>query len=154
METPSRLRPELAAHSRLALDTAPLIYFLEGDRDRAPLVREVLIAASLGVVSLVVSTLTEAELLVAPLRANDQRATSAIRALLDGSTGLAVIDVSRNIARSAASIRADHGLALPDAVVAATAIEARCTGLMGNDRSLGRLQARLAYLHVDDLIMN
>ena len=57
---------------RVAIDTGPLIYFLSGDTNRAPIVRRLLAAASRGEIQIVVSTITEAELLVAPLRQSDR----------------------------------------------------------------------------------
>ncbi len=59
--------------------------------------------------------------------------------------------MTRETARRAAGIRAEHGLRMVEAIVAATALEAGCTALVGNDRALRRLPAP-TYLHVDDLV--
>jgi len=142
----------LAEHTQLAIDTAPLIYFLADDAKRASLVQEVLNGAAAGRVHLVVSVVTEAELLVGPLQKNERDAVSVIARLLDGASGIEVAPVSRGIAQEAARLRAEHKLSLPDAMVAATALQYGCTALLANDAAFARLDARLTYLHVDDLI--
>lgn len=132
------------------MDTAPLIYYLEGDDVRAPLVRLLLVGATQGRYSLVVSAVTEAELLVAPLRRKDEAARAAVGDLLDGEAISKVEAVSREIARRSAQIRAETMLRLPDAIVAATALDAGCSALLGNDSKFRRLKEKIAYLHLDD----
>ncbi|MCL6641173.1 MAG: PIN domain-containing protein, partial [Candidatus Rokubacteria bacterium] len=83
------------------------------------------------------------------LKLGAQGATTVAQ-LLDGP-GIEVVPLSRPMAREAARLRARHGLGLADAVVAATALGAGCTALVGNDRAFRRLGDRLAYLHLDDL---
>lgn len=140
--------------SRVALDTAPLIYFLQGDPKRAPIVREVLSAAVRGELEVVVSVVTEAELLVAPLRRPDSSLFCApVHDLLNGPPALNVQAVTRQIARRAAEIRARWNLRLADALIAATAAETGCVTLLGNDLQFRRLEIEgLSYRHLDDLV--
>ncbi len=151
MGSKGRFPPPLTGHALVAIDTAPLIYFLEGDRRRAAPVRETLLAASRGALTLVASVITESELLVGPIEAGDPAALESVGALLDGPANIRVMDVTREIGREGAALRAEHGLSLPDALVAATALVEGCTALLGNDRALRRLSDRLAYVHLDDL---
>ncbi len=139
-----------AGHTRVAIDTAPLIYFLNGDEVRAPLVRPVLAASAAREIDLVVSVVTEAELLIAPLRSGDDRTVSVVSRLLDGPADISVAPVGREIGRLAAHIRSEIGLRLADALIAATAISSGCTALLGNDEKLRRLGDRIEYLHLDD----
>lgn len=141
----------LAGHGRIAIDTAPLIYFVEGDQGRAPIVRELIAEGLRGGVSLVVSAVTEAELLVAPLRRRDSGMATVIGRLLDGA-GVSVAEVTRDIAQRAAAVRAEHRLRLMDALVVATALASRCTALLGNDEVFRRIGGALTYVHLDDLI--
>jgi predicted nucleic acid-binding protein len=117
-----------ARHVRIAVDTAPLIYFLNGDNVRASLVRPVLAASAAHEIELVVSV------------------------VLDGPAALSVTPVGREIGRLAAHLRAELGLRLADALIAATAIVTGCTALLGNDTSFRRLGDRIEYLHLDDHI--
>jgi len=106
--------------------------------------------ATQGQFFLVVSAVTEAELLVAPFRRKDLAAQSAVSALLNGAAISEVETVSRDVALRAAKIRAELSLRLPDAIVAATALEAGCSALLANDVKFKRLKG-IAYLHLDDL---
>lgn len=135
----------LAGHTRILLDTAPLIYLLEGD-GRAPGVEGIIDAGSAGV-SLLISVVTEMELLVGPLRSGDREQASVVREFLDQH--VTVLDMTREIARSAAEVRATKTLSLPDAVVIATALESGCTLIVGNDARFRRLEG-IEYLHLDD----
>jgi len=103
---------------------------------------------------LVVSAVTEAELLVAPSRQEDpEAACRPVHDLLAGPPAFDVRDVSRPIARRAASIRAAWNLRLADAIIAATAVEAGCPGLLGNGGRFRRLEVEgLTYYHLDDLV--
>ena len=75
----------LLAQPRLALDTAPLIYFLEATPARVSVVRDVLHAAAREQLEVVISVVTEAELLVAPLRMEEpDLAVATVQVLLDG----------------------------------------------------------------------
>jgi len=141
-------------HRRVALDTAPLIYFLTGQGERAVAVRGVLLAAAQGDVELVLSTVSEAELLVAPLRQPDPEAASRpVHELLAGPPAFDVRPVSGQVARLAASYRARWNLRLADALVAASAVDAGCDALLGNDARFHRLELpELRYLHLDDLL--
>ncbi|MEZ4268367.1 MAG: PIN domain-containing protein [Myxococcota bacterium] len=139
-----------ARHRLVVLDTAPLIYFLRGDARRAAHVREILQAATSGELELVISAITEAELLVAPLRAGDPSAVSTVHALLNGSVNFRLHELTRPIARRAAGLRAECSLRLADALVAATGIELGCTALVSNDTAFRRLGDRIEYVHLDD----
>ncbi|MBN1962785.1 MAG: PIN domain-containing protein [Deltaproteobacteria bacterium] len=136
----------------MAVDTAPLIYFLVDAAGRASIAEKLLQLGASGTLQLVVSVLTEAELLVAPLRAQDATSTQTVRALIDGPAGFKVIAVEREIAYRAAELRARHGFKLPDAITAASAIESGCTILVGNDRVFKRLDSSIVYLHLDEFI--
>lgn len=61
-----------------------------------------------------------------------------------------MVEVSRAVARRAASIRADAGIGLIDAIVAATAVTEGCSVLVSNDRKFRRLAGEIRYVHLDD----
>jgi predicted nucleic acid-binding protein len=132
------------------VDTAPFVYFLGGHGPRDSVVEELLARAAAADLEAVASVVTEAELLVGALRAGPREA-ALVGQLFDGPA-VRVVPVSRQVARRAAEIRAAHGLRMVDAIVAATALEEGCTALLGNDRALRRLEGRIAYLHLDDVV--
>lgn len=137
-------------HGRVALDTAPIVYFLGGYSPRDEVLAQLLELASARRIELVASVLTESELLVGALAAGRDREAAAIGELFDGPV-LRAAPVSRAVARTAADLRARLRLKLIDAVVAATALEEGCTALVGNDQDFRKLGATLTYVHVDDV---
>lgn len=98
----------------------------------------------------VVSVVTEAELLVRPHREGDTEAIERIAGLLS-EDGIHVFALGRPAARSAAELRARHGLKLPDAIIVATALAAGCDAIVGNDGHWRRIK-EIPYLHLDDLL--
>jgi predicted nucleic acid-binding protein len=68
--------------------------------------------------ALAISTLTYAEILVGPLRAGG-RAVAVVERFADQ---VRIVDLSPDIARLAAELRAARGLKLPDAVIVATGL--------------------------------
>lgn len=141
----------IGGHERILIDTAPLIYLLAADEPRGGYVRSVLEDAMRGRFNLWLSQITVAELLVRPLREGDEGAARAARSLVDDAARFSTVDVDRRVAEEAAGLRAATRLGLPDALVAASAVVAGCTALLGNDAGFHRLGERVAYLHLDDL---
>jgi predicted nucleic acid-binding protein len=91
-----------------------------------------------GELSVFVSAITEAELLVHPERDHDQAAIERIGDLFS-EKGIFVAAVNRRVARRAARVRAQEQLKLPDAIIVATAIETGCEAIVGNDYMWHRL---------------
>jgi predicted nucleic acid-binding protein len=63
---------------------------------------------------------------------------------------LTLVDVTREVARRAAQLRARHRLRPADALQAATALVGGATALVTNDRSLARLAPALDVVILDD----
>jgi predicted nucleic acid-binding protein len=99
----------------------------------------------------ILSTITEAELLVRPFRDGNEDQIERVSALLDGG-GVEVVGLDRQVARAAARIRAETGLRLPDAAIAATALVTGCDAIIGNDARCAQRVGDPAYLLLDDLL--
>jgi predicted nucleic acid-binding protein len=99
-----------------------------------------------------VSTVVEAEVMVKPLRNRDWLALDRLELFFGNSPNLIVKSFDRTIARRAALVRASSRLALPDAIIVATALEDRCEALIGNDSSMSQQTLGLPYLHLNDYI--
>lgn len=63
---------ELPSRGRILVDSAPIIYFLEGHRELAPRYASLFECAEAGDYELVVTTVTLAEVLTGPLRTGDE----------------------------------------------------------------------------------
>lgn len=121
----------------MVVDTAPLIYLLEDNAQFAPLFLGLFEAAQRGQIQIALSTMSLAEVLVGPLKnKQDALAKRYERAL--GRYEL--VAMSPEIAVTAARLRANSGLRLPDAVQAATALEMGATALVTHDRDFSRLK--------------
>jgi len=141
----------LSGVRRLGLDTAPIIYFVEGNADFHAVCVPFFAAIDDGQIEAFTSTIAMTETLVHPLRANDIARAAAFRDLLTTGPGISTIPLSATIAERAAQLRADHNLRTPDAIQIATALATGCDAFLTNDVKLKRI-TQLRVIVVDDLI--
>ena len=121
--------------SRVALDTAPLIYWIEDHARYAPILQALFAPADTAKHTLVTSALTLLEVLVVPYRrADDALAKSYEAALTAGDIDLVALDIAT--LRIAALLRARFTVATPDAIQLACALVSGCTTFVTNDRRL------------------
>jgi predicted nucleic acid-binding protein len=119
------------------VDSAPIIYVLEGHPTLGPVFMPLFERQARGEVALAVSTVTLAEVLAGPLAAGEEVLARRYRDVL-GSWQ--VVDLTAAIAESAARLRAAHRLKLPDAVQAASALAIGADALVTHDRDFARLK--------------
>lgn len=100
----------------------------------------------------VLSVISELELLVRPLREGDRAELERIQQLYHGSEHVTTYPVDEAIAQRAADLRARYRLKLADALIVATAIEAGCDGLIGNDELCARRVQEIPYLRLDAIL--
>ena len=121
---------------RVYLDTNIIIYLMEGyavlERPLLDL-RDALLA---GEIMLVTSDLTLCEALVVPFRENNVALVTTYRQFLEESGAFELCPTSRDIYVRASLYRAQFGMATPDAIHIATALEAQCHVFLTNDRPL------------------
>src|ERR1700686_3350270 len=109
---------DLPEDALVLIDSAPIIYFLEGHPKFGPRFKPLFEAHGTGRLRFAVTTITIAEVLTGPLRAGDEAVARRYRATLEGWQ---VVELNVDIAESAARLRASLRLKLPDAIQAATA---------------------------------
>lgn len=126
---------------------------VETDDAVAQRLGSLLVRALDGRMSIVTSELTLAELLVEPLRQEDNELLDTYRDLFTSASGIDVAMVDRSVLMATAQIRADHERTkLPDAVHVATAELAACTHFISGDRRLPpRPLLRRVFLDVEAL---
>ena len=88
--------------------------------------------------------------MVQPLRLGNTDLAQEYHDILVIRDDYILVEISTDIAISAAAIRARHSLRTPDALHAATAIHAGCDAILTNDRVFRRVQD-LNVLVLDDL---
>ena len=113
------------------VDTAPIIYTLEGNARFAKRFLPLFARHAAGELQFAVTTVTIAEVLVGPQRAGEEALARRYRAALESWQ---VVDLSGDIAESAARLRSAHTLKLPDAVQVASALAIGADALVTHDR--------------------
>lgn len=137
----TRLRAFLRRHRRIALDTSVFIYQLEGNPRYVGLTDHIFAWLEQPEHAGVTSTVTMTELLVQPYRDSGEQRVNEFYALLATYPHIDWIAPDLEIADTAARIRATHRLRTPDALQAATAVQARAAGLITNDPVFERVEA-------------
>jgi len=136
-----RLASILRRHRRIALDASVFIYQLEANPKYLPQTKTIFSWLELPESSAATSTITMTELLVMPYRERDAQLVDDFNGLLSTYPNLDWIPPSLEIADLAARIRAIHGLKTPDALQAATAVNAQATAFITNDKVFERINA-------------
>jgi predicted nucleic acid-binding protein len=139
VKPPKSLLAGLGEHPVLVVDTAPIIYWLEAHPRLAEKFGAVFTAAESGAATIVISTVTLAEVLAGPLRTGNELLTGQYREALTRSPGWQVVPFDVDTAVEAARIRAIYRLRLPDAIQVATAIRVGAAALVTHDRALRRV---------------
>ena len=119
------------------VDTAPIIYVLEGHPQFAARFTPLFERHAAGGLQLAVSSVTLSEVLAGPLAAGEEAIARRYRSMLE-SWG--VVDLTADIAEQAARARALYRLKLPDAVQIATALAINADALVTHDRVFGKVR--------------
>ena len=131
------------------LDASAFIYSVERIEPYRALLAPMWRQAQTGHFSIVSSDLVVLETLVKPLRDGDAIVETLFRSLFDTSE-VDLIPVSRALWEEAALLRAETGLTTPDALHAATALNAECTLFVTNDEDFRRVES-LPIVVLNDL---
>ena len=134
----------------VALDAAPLIYFIERKPGFHGHVRPFFKALRQGDFEVVTSAITVTEVLVHPLKNGNAALADEFRELFLETAHFRTISVTPQIAEIAANRRAEHGIRTPDALHMATAMHCDAKFLLTNDGDFPDLP-RLKVLRVSDL---
>lgn len=124
----------------VAFDSGPLVYYVEEHPLFAPVVQSLFEGFDAGNMAGLTSVLTLLEVLVHPLARRRKDLATTYREVLLDAEGIDLLDVTPPIAERAAALRARYGIRTPDAIQAATAIEAGATAFVTSDRRLRRLR--------------
>ena len=122
----------------LLMDTAPIVYILEAHVKLAKLFKPLFERHAAGELQFAVTTISIAEVLTGPLQSGNEVLAERFRTIL-GSWQ--VVDLTADIAASAARLRASLRLKLADAVQAASAIAVNADALITYDRDFSRVRS-------------
>ena len=126
---------DLKTNDLVVVDSAPLIYFLDGHPRFANLFDGLFEAYDAGQLRIAISTIAIAEVLAGPFKhGQDVLAKRYEKAL----ASFDVVSVTQDIAVSASRLRISCKLKLMDALQAATALEIGAQALVTHDRDFSR----------------
>ena len=140
----------LPINALVLVDSAPIIYVLEGHPRFAERFRPLFEAHEAGALQLAITTITVAEVMTGPEQARvksgqpetrDQELVARYSAVL---SSWRVIALDYDIACRAAEFRARYRLKLPDAVQIASALAVDADVLVTHDRDFSRVEIRLS----------
>ena len=133
---------------RIFIDTAPLIYLLEGQSTVSDQV-EIQLGQWISTgKTLITSTMTLLELLVIPKKQSDNRMVRKYRALLTDLLSEPLVPLTESIAEMAAEIRGTNGFKTPDSIQLATAVHSGADIFFTNDLRLAK------YTEIEVLILS
>ena len=147
----SALRGFLNRQRKIALDTSVFIFHIEANPKYADLVGPIFAWLEGAKAQGFTPTITMLELLVQPYRLPDIDLVNEFYALLSTYPHLEWIAPTLETADLAARLRADHNLATPDSLQAATALVSQATGFISNDPVFRRV-ADLEVGILDDFL--
>lgn len=142
----------LASHQLVGLDTSVFIYHLEANQQYLPLTQQVLTSVETGQCGGIVSVVTLMELTVHPWRVNRVDIARQYEVLLIHFPNLVLVDVTREIARRAAQLRAKYNVRPADALQVATAMVSKATLWISNDKKLKRLEPEIEVVILNDYV--
>jgi predicted nucleic acid-binding protein len=119
------------------VDTAPWIYLLQDHPQFAPQFLGLFEAAERGQVLLALTTITLAEVLSGPLKAQQ---TTLAKRYENALNRYQVVPMSAPIASLAAQLRVQYHLKLPDAVQLASALRIEAAALVTHDRDFAKVK--------------
>jgi predicted nucleic acid-binding protein len=128
---------ELAEGSLVFVDTAPLIYHLEGHATLSAPFSKLFARVAAGEVAAVVSTVTLAELVTGPLAHGDEVLATRYQHMLSDTPGWTLRNIDAEIAVLAARYRLRYKLRLPDALQLSTAVTSGAAALVTHDDDFG-----------------
>lgn len=143
----------MTGYKKVFIDTAPFIYFIEGNKDN-PLyydkVKSFLNECYNNDVQFVTSVITIEEYFVYPYRVNEDKYIDLFEKLIQ-TLNFKVVDIDKTIAKNAAKIRAEYkAFKAMDALQIATAMLNECDLLLTNDKQLRQFKG-IKCITVDDL---
>ena len=139
----NELSLRLEQYAQIALDTSPIIYFVEANPQYASLVTLIFQKISQGNLLGFTSTITLTEVLVFPFYRQLPDLQEKYRQLLLESKNISLVPIHPGVAITAASLRAkykENNLRTPDALQLAMAIETNCQAFITNDKRLHIIQ--------------
>ncbi|MFN8455037.1 MAG: PIN domain-containing protein [Anaerolineae bacterium] len=148
----ANLEQRITSHRIIGLDTSIFIYHFEAHPTYLPLTRVAFTQIQTGQCLGIASTIALMELTVHPWRLNRPDIARQYEVLLINFPNLKVSEVTREVARRAAQLRARYNLRPADALQVATAMTEGATLWVSNDKGLKRIEPKLEVIILDEFV--
>ena len=146
-----RVSEALQGVAVLFLATAPIIYLVEENPQYLERVRDIFQQLDDGRVAAMTSPVTLAECLVHPLRLGLAGLRQTFIDIVVNGANTTFIGINQEIGETAAQLRAQYHVRLPDALQMAAAIINGCDSFLTNDAPLARV-TELNVIVLDNLV--
>lgn len=137
--------------TKVFIDTAPFIYFIEKHPIYLKILKPVFAAINSGDIEGTTSGITLLEVLVRPLKLDDEQLADKYRQILLNSEGLTTYEITNEISEKAASLRAKYGIKTPDAIQLAAGTICGAEYFLTNDPELKKVDS-ITVLTLDDYL--
>ena len=144
---------EPLAGGKVAIDSAPLIYFIEEHPRYLPALIPFFELVDAGNLTCIASVVAITEVLVHPLRQGRADLAAMYREILVDSQTIITYPINADIAERAAVIRAAHNVRTPDAFHLATAIGAEASIFLTNDMAVPTIPG-ISIILLDDVLLS
>jgi len=137
--------------TKLMIDTAPFIYFIEEHEKYFPVIKPIFDKVDLREIEAVTSTITLIEVLVQPVKHQNEDLEDKYLKILTNNANLELISIGSSVAQKAARIRAQYEIKTPDAAQLACGILNGCDGFLTHDKALKKVK-EILIITFDDLL--
>lgn len=137
---------EIKEGSRIFVDTAPIIYFIESNPIYTHIMDDIFSKTAEGSIQIITSTITFIEVLTKPYMMGQMDIVKSYKDFFYNSFNFSVIDISSDIALLTAKIRASFGFKLPDAVQLAVFEYTGCDMFITNDNQLKKYDKNKVFV--------
>lgn len=125
--------------SRICIDTAPFIYFIEKDTKYLNIIRPLFAEVDAGKIDAITSTITLLEVLVLPFKTKNESLAEEYREILLNAEGLTTYEIVHEVSELSSKLRAKYGIRTPDAIQIAVGIIYGADAFLTNDANLKKV---------------
>jgi predicted nucleic acid-binding protein len=126
--------------SRVCIDTAPFIYFIEKDPKYLGIIKPVFAEIDAGKIDAITSTVTLLEVLVFPFKMKNETLAEKYREILLYSHGLTTFEIFHDVSELSSRLRAKYSIRTPDAIQIAVGIIYGADTFLTNDSNLKKVK--------------
>lgn len=142
---------KIPENSKVMLDTAPIIYYIENIEPYASLLQTLFNNIASGKNTAVTSVVTFIEVLTKPIRDKNIELEEKFRMYFANSRNIELISITPDIGEQSSLFRAKYNLRTPDAIQAAVTIYSGSLFLITNDKVFGKI-TEMNVIILDDWV--